>query len=229
MNNKIFTLFFILLISVYSSIAQQKEASSAKALEATDKLLQNLKIDESTPEDVIKILGKPVSDNFDDFAVGGKNGIFETSITPLFLTISNEKIFRKLVYGKIGETDDITFRFYEGKLFQIIFDYDLGRKAKKFPAIDLGQKYGIDFVILQGVTKDSKITDFEGQKENSLPKVYGVLYTVLSVQKDVIYFVRIDNNNSKGFWKNIAGRATKEMFPGFLGEMHLISRRLEKK
>jgi len=228
MYNKIFILLFIAFISAYSCIAQQKELPLANQLETTDNLLRNLRLDESTPEDVIKLLGKPKSDEIDNFDVGGKNGIFEVSIEPLFLK-KNEKAFRKLVYKKIGETDDITLRFYEGKLFQIILDYDLGQKSKRFPAIDIGEKYGVDFVILQGVTKESKITDFEGQKENSLPKVYGVLYTILSVQKDMIYFVRVDNNNSKGFWKNIAGRATKEMFPGVMGELHLISRRLEKK
>lgn len=228
MISRTFTLSLFLLIFVCSGIAQQNQLLSANQLETTDNLLRNLKLDESTVDDAIKILGKPKSDTVDVFGVGGKNGIFETSIEPLFLT-KNEKVFRKLVYKKKGGTDDITLRFYKGKLFQIIIDYDIGRKINTFPANELGAKYGIDFVILQGVTKDSKITDFEGQKENSLPKVYGVLYTILSVQKDKIYFVRVDNNNSKGFWKNIAGRATKEMFPGLVGELHLISRSLEKK
>lgn len=102
MISRTFTLSLFLLIFVCSGIAQQNQLLSANQLETTDNLLRNLKLDESTVDDAIKILGKPKSDTVDVFGVGGKNGIFETSIEPLFLT-KNEKVFRKLVYKKKAE------------------------------------------------------------------------------------------------------------------------------
>ena len=197
--------------------------------EFTDKVLLRLKLDESTPEDAIKLLGTPQADEMDEFDLGGKNGLFQTSIKRFFQTKGGQKVFRKLIYKKHGMTDDLTLRFFEGKLVHIIFDYDLGKKSGGITAADLSEKYKIDFVILQGVNKDSKLSDFEGQKESNVPKVYDVLYTLLSVQKDDIYFVRMEYNNQKAFWRSITKKTTKELFPGFVAEMHLISRSLEIK
>lgn len=221
--------FSFIIFSFGSVFAQQGSLISPNSSTFTDKLLQELKLDVSSPEDAIKLLGKPAKDEFDDFSLGGKHGIFQVSIKRIIQTKNNSKAYRKLMYKKLGETDDVTLRFYEGKLVHIIFDYDLGQKEKRIPANSLSGKYKADFIILQGLTKDSKLSDFEGQKENTVPKVYEVLYTLLSVQKDEIYFVRVENNDSKGFWRSIAKKPTKEMFPGFALEMHLISRSLEKK
>ncbi|HEX8371021.1 MAG TPA: hypothetical protein VF604_20925 [Pyrinomonadaceae bacterium] len=190
----------------------------------TDKILNGLKLDESTPEDAVKLLGKPAKDEFDDFSLGGKHGMFQVSIKRIIQTGDNEKAYRKLLYKKLGETDDVTLRFYEGKLVQVIFDYDSGQKEKRIPAYSLSAQFGVDFIILKQVAKGSTLADFEGQKENTVPKVYEVLYTLLSVQKDRIYFVRVENNDSKGFWRSLASKPTREMFPGFVLEMHLISR-----
>jgi len=229
MFKSLIAFLFIALISIGAAAQEENPVSKNLPESFTDKVLSELKLDESTPEDAVKLLGKPSKDEFDDFSLGGKHGMFQVSIKRIIQTKDNEKAYRKLLYKKLGETDDVTLRFYEGKLVHVIIDYDLGRKEKRIPAYGLSEKYGVDFIILQGVTKDSKLSDFEGQKENTVPKVYEVLYTLLSVQKDKIYFVRVENNNSKAFWRSLASKPTKEMFPGFVLEMHLISRALEQK
>jgi hypothetical protein len=221
---------FISLISLaFIGVSAQNENSpSAGSSFVTDKILQELKLDISSPEDALKLLGKPNKDEFDNFGMGGKKGLFQVNIKSIIETKGNEKAYRKLTFKKLGETNDLTLRFYENKLVQIIFDYDLGKKDKRILANGLTEKFNVDFVILQGVTKNSKLSDFEGQKENTIPKVYEVLYTLLSVQKDKIYFVRIENNNSKAFWRSIVEKPTKEIFPGLVSELHLISRSLGK-
>lgn len=226
---KVILLGSFIIFSFVIGLAQKENSNSSDSSIITDKLFQELKLDVTTPEDTIQILGKPNRDEFDIFSMGGKNGIFQVSIESLFKAKEKEKSFRKLTYKKLQETDDLTLRFFEGKLVHIIFDYDLGKKEKRIPANSLSEKYKTDFIILQGLTKDSKLSDFEGQKENSIPKVYGILYTLLSVQKDAVYFIRVENNNSKAFWRSVTEKPTKEMFPGFVSELHVISRSLEKK
>ncbi|HEX8249229.1 MAG TPA: hypothetical protein VF599_13715 [Pyrinomonadaceae bacterium] len=219
---------FLLTALIATGAAAQTENPVSPST-FTDKVLNELKLDESTPEDAVKLLGKPNKDEFDDFSLGGKHGLFQVSIKRIIQTRENEKAYRKLLYKKLGETDDVTLRFYEGKLVHVIFDYDLGQKEKRIPAYGLPAKFGVDFVILKHVAKGSTLADFEGQKENTIPKVYEVIYTLLSVQKDKIYFVRVDNNDSKAFWRSLASKPTREMFPGFVQEMHLISRALTQK
>ncbi|HEY0051054.1 MAG TPA: hypothetical protein VGB68_17305 [Pyrinomonadaceae bacterium] len=223
------SLIAFLLTALIATGAAAQEPNPVSPSTLTDKILNELKLDATTPEDAVRLLGKPNKDEFDDFSLGGKHGMFQVSIERIIQTKENEKAYRKLLYKKLGGTDDLTLRFYEGKLVHIIFDYNLGRKEKNIPAYSLSEKYGVDFIILQGIAKDSKLSDFEGQKENTVPKVYPVLYTLLSVQKDKIYFVRVENNNSKAFWRTLISKPTKEMFPGYVLEMHLISRALTQK
>lgn len=223
-------LSFLLAALVANVAAAQEESLASQNVSAfTDKILSELRLDESTPEDAVRVLGKPSKDEFDDFSVGGKHGLFQVRVERILQTKGNEKAYRKLLYKKRGGTDDVTLRFYEGKLVHIIFDYNLGKRQKAIPAYSLSEKYGADFIIFQGVAKDSKLSDYEGQKETTVPKVYPVLYTLLSVQKDRVYFVRVDNNDSKGFWRSLASKPTREMFPGYVLEMHLVSRSLEQK
>lgn len=230
---KFFVAFLLAALMGTGAAAQEENPARQNSSAAlTDKILSELKLDESTPEDAARLLGKPGKDEFDDFSLGGKHGMFQVSIERIVQTKDNEKAYRKFLYKNLGAgTDDVTLRFYAGKLVHVIIDYDLGRKKKEngIPASSLSAKYGVDFIILQGVAKGSKLSDFEGQKENTIPKVYDVLYTLMSVQKDRIYFARIENNNSKAFWRSLASKPTREMFPGYVLELHLISRALEGK
>lgn len=178
-------------------------------------VLRNIKLDVSSPDDVIKELGKPVSDERDELDAEFLN--------PWMKIKKNEKVFRKLTYKNVGEAEKIYLRFYENKLVKITFDYRES-KDKRFLASELPQKYAVDFVRVQSVLKDTKTSDFEGQKENTVPKVYPSIYAMMSVQPDVIYFAIVDNSSFKSLWRQLKAKPSKEMFPGFLAEMQVISR-----
>jgi len=220
---KVILLGSFIIFSFVGGWAQKENSNFSDSSILTDKLFQELKLDVTTPEDAIQILGKPNRDEFDIFSLGGKNGIFQVSIESIFKAKEKEKSFRKLTYKKLQETDDLTLRFFEGKLVHIIFDYDLGKKEKRIPANSLSEKYKTDFIILQGLTKDSKLSDFEGQKENSIPKVYGILYTLLGVQKDAVYFIRVENNNSKAFGGLLLKNRPRRCFPDLLVKCTLLA------
>ena len=204
----VFSSFFIFLI--LSSIqAQNNEIKDSKTV------LNNIKLDVSSPEDVIKELGTPISDTSDELDA--------EFINPWMRIKKNEKVFRKLTYKNVGEAEKAHFRFYENKLIKITFDYRES-KDKRFLASGLPEKYAVDFIIVKSVLKETKISDFEGQKENTVHKVYPSVYGLMSVQPNVVYFAIVNNNSFKSLWKQLKAKPTKEMFPGFLAEMQIISR-----
>ena len=195
----------------------------------TDKVLAEMKLDVSTPDDAIKQFGKPDKDEVGGLSMRPKKALVDVTIKPMLSANEKPKAFHSLVFKKLGEMDGLTLSFYDGKLVQIILDYDMHQKEKLFLAGSLPERFKADFVILDTVAKGAKLSDFEGQKENTIPKVYEILYTLLSVQKDKVYFVRVENNSGKAFSRSIFKKPTKEMFPGLVSEMQIISRALEKK
>ena len=182
--------------------------------------MKNVKIDVSTPEDVIKQFGKPAADEPDELDA--------EFIDSWLKTKKNQKVFRKLTYKKLGGTDKVLLRFYENKLVKIAVDYKES-KDKRVLAADLPKNYNADFLVIQSVLKGTKISDFEGQKENTIPKVYPTIYLLLSVQPDVIYFAGVRNDSYKALFKSIQGKPSKEAFPGFLVNLEIISRTLADK
>lgn len=207
-----FLLFPIIVLLFASSVFSQTEVPKN-----TDEFLKNIKIDVSSPEDVIKQFGKPDGDEMDEL---------DAELIDSWLKIKkNQKVFRKLTYKKFGETDKTLFRFYENKLVKIAFDYKES-KDKRVLAADLPKKYNVDFVVVQSVLKDTKISDFEGQKENTIPKVRPAFYILMSVQLEVIYFAGVRNNSFKSLLKTLQGKPDGETFPGFLFNFEIISRSL---
>lgn len=190
------------------------------APKSTDDVLKNVKLDVSTPEDVLRQFGKPESDVMDEI---------DAEIIDSWLKIKkNQRVLRKLTYKNIGATERVLLRFYENKLVKITFIYKKSKKDRVLAA-DLPQKYNADFVMIQSVLKDTKISDFEGQKENTIPKVYPGLYILMSVQPDVIYMAGVSNNSFKALFKSLQMKPSKETFPGFLVDFVIISRSLVNK
>jgi len=209
------TLFSLILTLLFASLVLAQATAPKEASE----VLKNIKIDVSTPEDVIKELGKPASDEMDEL---------DAEYLDSWMKIKkNQKVFRKFTYKNIGETERILLRFYEDKLVKIVFIYKKD-KDKRVLAADLPQKYNADFLIVRGILKDTKVSDFEGQRENTIPKMYGALYVLMSVQPDVIYTAFVSNDSFKTLWNNLKMKPTKEMFPGRLFNFAVISRTLLK-
>ncbi len=209
---KFFLSFPFIVLLFASSVFSQTDVTKNSG-----EILRNVKFDVSTPEDVIKQFGKPDSDELDEL---------DAEIIDSWLKIKkNQKVFRRLTYKKIGATEKVLFRFYENKLVKIAFDYKESKDKRVFAA-DLPKQYNADFVVVQSVLKDTKISDFEGQKENTIPKVRPALYILISVQPEVIYLSIVKNNSFKAFVKSLKGQPSEEIFPGFLMNFQIISRSL---
>jgi hypothetical protein len=204
---------FILLLSANFSAQTNSSPDSGK-------LLRKLELDITTPDDAIKLFGQPVGDNPDELDAE----FFDAN----WRIKKNQKVFRKLTFAKIEETEKLHLLFHENKLVKITFDYRES-KDKRVTVSDLIKDHQTDFVMIQGIAKDSKLSDYEGQKENTIPKVYPSLYALLNVQKDKVYLAIVNYSSWKSVWRQLKSKPTKEMFPGFVMEMQIISRSLEQK
>jgi len=223
-------LSFVILIwfcvaGVYTSAAQDVSAPVPRKISIA--IIDDLRLNETSPQDATKLLGQPHKDETGDFGINEKR-LFVNFNVKSMLGADTRKLFRTLTYRKLEGLNKVVLRFYENKLVQIVFDYDLGKKEKKLTARELSENLGADFLLFEGAAKGTRLSDFENQKQPSIPRVYEVLYTLISVKPNRFYFVTMQNNNSKAFWRSIAGKPTSEMYPGHVSELQIISRSLEK-
>lgn len=230
---RIGALYIVLgLLGVFSGIIHIRAQTTTPPVAETEaemipKPIAPLRLDASSPEDAIRMLGKPDKDEFDDLGFSGKQRLIGFNLKSLFEVPSKKNAFRKLTYKEIGGLESLRLRFLDGKLVQMILGYKLGKSDKKIHASQLGPQLRTGFVIFEGVAKESRLKDFEGQAQSSSPHVYGPLYLVLGVASDRVYFSSVSNRGS--FWEVIRLRPSSNLFPGYLSELQIISRRLEKK
>ena len=180
---------------------------------------RDLTIDQSTAEDAIKTLGKPGKVKNDNLSVH--------SVGVWLKPKRQEKVFRILTYKNIADFKRVELSFLENKLVRIYFDY--GAKGK-VQAKDLSGRYEVDFLILpiSGVSSKTTPATYEGQKENSVPKVYEVNYSLLAVTPQSFVTARVINFNRKAFFRLFGGIPTIEAYPGRLRDEEIISRSLAK-
>jgi len=176
---------------------------------------KNLKLDVSSPQNAADILGKPKKDKIE-------NAKIDKSI-PANLT--SQFNFRKLQFENIDNYKDVYLLFLNEKLFGI----ELVPKKKTIPASELSKIYDSDFLLMEGIPKQLKFSDFEGQKETTVPKVYPVSYFMLSVKPDSVILAAINNNTWKAIWRDGMKKPTMEMFPGYVESIRILSRSNEEK
>ncbi|HVE57499.1 MAG TPA: hypothetical protein VNB22_11770 [Pyrinomonadaceae bacterium] len=189
----------------------------------TTKSWRNFLLDSTNAEEIIKLLGKPVKDKI------------EKSENSLNKNSDNQKKIRKISYKKIDNYDSVEFIFADNLLVGMNFllrqnklkglAYDV---SSLLPAKDLSKAFDKDFLIIYGLPKNSKLSDFEGQKETTVPKVYKQFYSLLNVNKDSGILVSVDNNNFKSGIKEVFGKPTVEVFPGFVQRIQIFSRTMIK-
>jgi len=173
-----------------------------------------LTLDKSTPEDAIRILGQPLSDNLDELHFR----VIDKWITPR----QKQKIFRVLTYKDAGEVARAELAFLDNTLVRIHFVYGI----KQFPAADLKQKFGADFVPIKDSRRsDSTPSMYEGRKEGPAPKSYPLFYSEVSVTPRSMIFVRVGRAGVKDAY---LGLVTKTKDPGYVYSLELISRTLAK-
>ncbi|MEO6588371.1 MAG: hypothetical protein ABIP06_03495 [Pyrinomonadaceae bacterium] len=187
---------------------------------------RNFKLDFTTADTIVKELGKPKKDQIETL----KSSLSKD------LTDSSKAVKTRLIsYKKIGNYDSVEFTFTDdilvGMNFLIRQNRMKGlanRKSDLFQAKNLSENFETDFIIFNGLPKNAKITDFEGQKETTVPKVYKQNYLLLGINNDSVIFVSVDNTNFKSSIKEIFDKPTVELFPGFTQRIQIYSRAIVK-
>jgi hypothetical protein len=126
---------------------------------------QSLTLDQSTPGDAVHTLGQPVSDKSDRLHIYN----IDAWITPKH----KQKIFRVLTYEKVGDAKKVRLSFLDNKLVRIFIVY----AERKFPAKDLKERFGVDFVLVDGkVPSGSDPLKYEGRTEVPVTEGYPAAY-----------------------------------------------------
>jgi hypothetical protein len=176
---------------------------------------QGLTLDQSTPDDAVRILGQPVSDKLDRLQIYN----IDVWVSPRH----KEKIFRVLTYKNIGDVKLAALAFLDNRLVRIHTKY----ADNKFPAKDLRERFGIDFVLVKGeVPSNSTPSMYEGRKENPVSKGYPAAYYMVGVTQQSLISAFVARGGIKGVLEIANGVKKKE--PGSLMHLDIISRTLAK-
>ncbi len=108
-----------------------------------------------------------------------------------------------------------------------MLDYDLGKGKNKILAKRLDSELGTGMVVFEGVAKDTRVKDYAGKRQADVPQRYAVTYLMFGVADDRVYLAVV-NNRAGSFWRAIEGERSATLFPGYLSELQVISRTLEK-
>lgn len=207
-------LILVLLLLASPTLAYSQDSESAKP----DRW-RGLILDQSTPEDAIRILGQPASDKI------GKLYVFK--IQSWLSKRTKEKIFRTLEFKKPEGIDKARLSFLDNKLVAIDLDVKKG-----IAPVALANIYGIEFQPLVGAADIAfNPRDYEQNQGRVYPKTYPVTYSMVAVSKNSFIDAMISNVPSFG------GALTRSMgipdqpgtFPGRVETITMVSRSLENK
>jgi hypothetical protein len=219
-NRKLLQIFFISLFILFSVVFGQAQ-TEIKDLPSTT-TWHNFQLGISTPDEILKNLGKPKKD---------KTEVSEQTLAIGWTRLDAGKQVRKIAYKKLGKFDSVEFTFVENKLAEINLLFKQNKiqgiaksESNLFPAAKIPELFQIDFLLFQGMPKNSKIADYENQKETTVPKVYSQYYSMLGINKDSVVLVSVENSSLKSSLKGIFNKPTVELFPGFAQRIQIFSR-----
>jgi hypothetical protein len=187
-------------------------AIPALAQDAKPDRWRDLVIDQATPDDAIKTLGKPESDKVDRLR------IFD--IDPKWISKKQtEKIFRKLRFKNIEGFKYAELSFLEDKLVMI----DLVPE-KKIDASSLSTIYGIPFE--SRFSSLDRASKFFHPDPGNFPSVYYLHGPV----KEVFIGAMIGNTGLGAVLRASTGLPDSDThYPGKVGQIQIVSRTLENK
>ncbi|MBD0372475.1 MAG: hypothetical protein ICV60_16645 [Pyrinomonadaceae bacterium] len=177
---------------------------------------QGLTLDKSSPEDAVRLLGQPFSDKTERLQIYN----IDAWVSPM----QKEKIFRVLTYKNIGDVKQAALAFLDNRLVRIHMKY----ADNKFPAKDLRERFGVDFVLVEGqVPSNSTPSMYEGQKEARALKKYPAAYYMVGVTPQSMISAFVARGGIKGILEIANDVKRKE--PGSLMHLDIISRTLAKR
>lgn len=175
---------------------------------------RGLILDQSTPEDAIKVLGKPISDKNDKFKP-----------YPLDKRISTKgKTFRFLTFKKLNGVDEALLVFTDNKLVAISL-----KLREKIPAASLPNIYDVKFEPkISAVDQAFHPRDYEQNQGKLYPSNYPATYFLIAITERSFVSVFIDNSSMSSVLLGSSRGSTGDgAFPGTTNVVQLISRSLE--
>jgi hypothetical protein len=199
--------------------------SFAIAAQEQDKPLPDrwhgLIIDQSTPDDAIKLLGQPKKD---------RDGGLRTYPLNQRLTLDhNSKGFRKLYYEKLPGVEHAEIVFKDNKLVALEI-----HPEKSIPAGNVPNLYGLEFTPKIG-KGDQLLSpkDYESNRGNVYPKNYPVAYNLVAQTEKTFISAFVSNVGMGsillGSRRGKTGADDLGGFPGKVEFIQIISRTLENR
>ncbi len=180
---------------------------------------RGLIIDESTPEDAVKILGQPK-----------KDALSKMDAPPVghwLSKIRKEKVFRMLEFSKPEGVDKASLFFYEGKLVSILLDVKKGIEP-----VAMANIYGITFEPIFGQADLAfSPRDFERNQGKVYAKTFPTVYYLAGVSEKTFILAGVSNVPSfGGALARSAGVPDKPgSLPGKVEGVQIVSRKLENR
>ena len=214
----------VFVMSFALSVSSQEEAKSENN-EEKPKLVSwyELKVDITTPEDIIRMYGKPKKD---------KKRKKLREVYPIYKWLYEEKdkkIFRALYYNRIPYTGkSAKFYFLENKLvcIYIIPPNFLRNERRWIWADELEDLFGFQFKpIRRSINSPEEFNHIPSDFKKY--KYYYWKYAMIAVEKKVFVFAGI--HSIRNPFKSIEKyrEETGRKYPGFVEEIAIVSRRLE--
>lgn len=180
---------------------------------------RGLVLDESTPEDAIRILGQPAKDKL--------ARIYVFRIQSWLSKKTKEKNFRALEFKNPEGMDKVVLFFERGRLVAI--DLDL---KKSIAPIALTNIYGIEFQPAVGALDIAfRPRDFERNQGKVYPKTYPTVYSMVGASERSFIDAMVENVPSLGgaFARSAGIQDQPGTFPGKVDKLTIVSRSLENR
>ena len=206
-------LFTLLSVLSFNEIVQTQEAGTLKPNQ-----WKSLVLNQSTPEEAIKVLGQPAKTHTTSLIGGEKIGIW-------LLANRKDKTFQTFEFKNISGMRLVRLQYLEGKLVAIDFWFE-DKQAPK-PG-DIAASYNLQFYpILQMFSNMSPETFVDTQKKRIeqgiiTPVQFTTVYALLGVSEESFIICQA----AQGAWTSTGSSVS---FPGKAIGLTLISRTLEKK
>jgi len=182
---------------------------------------RGLVIDQSSPDDAIKLLGTPAKDKL--------TSLTTHSVEQWVSKKRKEKIFRTLEYKKPTEAvEKAWLSFLDNKLVSILLDMKEGTVSPNA----LSNIYGVEFrPIIGRADLAFSPRDFERHEGKIYPKTYPTVYHLAAVSEKTMLTAMIGNVPSLAgaFGRSMGVPDKPDSFPGKVMFVQLISRTLENR
>ncbi len=189
--------------------------SSGLAQVQQPEFLSGLNFLQTSSTDALALLGKAHKTTSSE--IEQKAELSGPTVKKVKATVQQYKNFRG--WGRVNLT------FYEDKLVTI----DYWPKNKTMPASMLPPSMHFDFVSVEGFSSKVPLSAFEGQKDPTVPKVYGPRYFMVTVQPTEFVLALVNNGSMKAIFKEGFNLPTVQMYPGYIENIKVGNRSLTGK